>query len=185
MIRYAVLLTLVFLQVGHCMAGKPKKPLNILKMGAIADGTTLNTQIIQKAIDDVSEKGGGTVYFPMGRFVTGSLMMKSNVTLELAEGAVLLGSTNPYDYFLTKQSSELTNAERNDKSSLALILAEDVHNISLIGKGTIDGQGLELALNIDSLHHAGVLVDPNYNYRRMRPNEPAGQNCSDFRNVTA
>lgn len=161
--------------------------VNMLDLGAVPDGKTLNTNVIQKAIDNVSKSGGGTVYFPKGLFLTGSLKIKSNVTIELGKGAVLLGSTNPFDYYDTKLSRELANPERNDKSSLALLLAEEANNISLIGEGTIDGQGLELALNIDSLHHKGVRVDPNYNYQRNRTNEsvrPKLFRFSKCKNVT-
>jgi hypothetical protein len=168
--QYIILLAIMSLLATKSFANER---VNIMDKGAFPDGKTLNTQIIQTTINKVSENGGGTVYFPKGKFLTGSIMMKSHVTLELDEGAVILGSTNPLDYYFTDQSEELTNPERNDKSALALILAEDVHNIGLVGKGTIDGQGRALALHIDSLHHTGARVDPNYNYSRNRPNESA------------
>jgi polygalacturonase len=94
--------------------------LNVRDFGAKGDGKTLDTAAIQKAID----AGPGTVYFPAGRFLSGTIMLKSNVTLYLSPGAVLLGSTRIEDY--------------NPKH---LIYAKGVENIAIEGGGTIDGQG--------------------------------------------
>ena len=68
--------------------------INILKAGAKADGKTICTEIIQNAIDKISENGGGSVIVPPGKFVTGSIVLKNGVTLEVQQGALLLGSTN-------------------------------------------------------------------------------------------
>ena len=66
--------------------------------GIESNGTKLNTTSIQKAIDFIHEQGGGRLVFHVGRYVTGSIFLKSNVTLHLKEGAVLVGSLNPFDY---------------------------------------------------------------------------------------
>lgn len=147
------------------------KSYNILDFGAIPDGIALNTEAIQRAIDKVNIKGGGKIIFPSGKFLTGSIQLKSNVELCFEEGAVLLGSTSPYDYFKVKGKEDILSSNANDNSELGLILAFEAKNIKISGLGTIDGQGLPLALTIDSLHHAGVLIDKNYNSRRMRPSE--------------
>ncbi len=145
---------------------------NIVTFGAIPDGKTLNTVAIQKAIDEAHKiKSGGTVVFPKGKFLTGSIEIKSNVNLYFSEGSIMLGSTNPNDYIAMDGKNRPISPKNDDNSQLALILANKANNIQLLGKGTIDGQGLALALNIDSLHHAGVKVDHNYNWNRMRPNE--------------
>jgi Endopolygalacturonase len=89
------------------------------------------------------------------------------VELYFEKEAVLLGSTNPDDYYYSNESKD-TNI-KNEVSRLALIVAYKAKNIALSGEGSIDGQGLNLALNVDSLHHAGIRIDPNYNLRRMRP----------------
>ena len=141
---------------------------NIVTQGkAVADGKTLNTKVIQQAIDQLSKKGGGRIVFPKGIYLTGCLQLKSGIELYIEKDAVLLGSTNPDDYYILNESQNTT--KNNEVSKLALILADKVKNIALKGEGTIDGQGLKLALNIDSLHHAGIRIDPNYNVRRMRP----------------
>ncbi len=157
--------SLIFAQTGY------GKSYNIKDFGAVADGVTLNTKAVQQAIDKANEKGGGKVIIPSGKFLTGSIQLKSNVELYLEENAFLLGSTSPYDYFKVKGEGTPESPKTDDNSELGLILAIDASNIKITGQGTIDGQGLALALNGDSLHHTGVLIDKNYNYRRMRPSE--------------
>jgi len=93
---------------------------NILDYGAKPDGKTLCTAAIQKAID-----AGGTVRIPKGTFLTGALRLKSGVTLQLDEGATLLGSRSLQDYAGAK----------------GLIHGEGLHDIAIRGKGMIDGNG--------------------------------------------
>ncbi len=128
----------------------------ITDYGAVPDGSTLNTQPIQAAIDKATSTGGGKVIIPEGIFLSGTLSLKSNVELHLKKGAILLGSININDYYRIKEDN-------------ALIIARDQHDIVISGEGTINGRGGELALVIDSLHHSGILIDKGYNYRRMRP----------------
>ena len=150
-----------------------------------ADGRTLCTQQLQQAIDDICKKGGGRLVLTKGTYLTGGLVMPSGVELFLEEGATLLGSTNPYDY--QPISVTHSNDTRNDNASMALIMADGAEHISITGSGTIDGQGLALALHVDSLHHKGERPDPNYNKRRQRPSETARpklfflHGCSDVR----
>ena len=146
--------------------------INIIDLGAKPDGITLNTAIIQKAIDQVSNSGGGKVIIPDGIFLSGSIELKSNVNLFFENNAILLGSTDFHQY-------------RKLKSWKALILAENTDNIQITGNGIIDGQGETLALNIDSLFHKGE-INISYTYRRMRPGEgdrPQIINISNSRKV--
>ena len=151
--------------------GQGKAEFNILNYEAKADGKTINTQAIQKAIDTAHKQGGGRVLFPEGSFLTGTLLLKSDVELYLSKGATLLGSTNPTDYPKLDLSETEVSSKTDDNSKLALIWAYKAENISITGNGTIDGQGRELALTIDSLYHFGQLKDPKYSTRRMRPSE--------------
>src|SRR5436309_4813409 len=89
--------------------------------GIYSDGVTLNTRSIQFAIDYIHQQGGGRLVFDVGRFLTGSIHLKSDVTLHLLEGSVLLGVLNPFDY------------DRNGFT--ALLLCEDAQNIAITGKG--------------------------------------------------
>ena len=162
--RFIFILCGLFLCAGTIAA----TDYNVLQQGVVGDGKTLNTQSLQSAIDALHAKGGGQLYFPAGRYLTGSLQLKSNVTLYLEKEAVLLGSTSPYDYpgFSTEKELKVNN----DHFDKALIYAEGAENIGITGEGCIDGQGRELALTIDSLHHTGELVDKHYNTYRKRPN---------------
>ena len=162
--QFIFILYSLFLCVGTIAATN----YNVLQQGAVGDGKTLNTKSLQSAIDALHAKGGGQLYFPAGRYLTGSLQLKSNVTLYLEKEAVLLGSTSPYDYpgFSTEKELKVNN----DHFDQALIYAEGAENIGITGEGCIDGQGRELALTIDSLHHTGELVDKRYNTYRKRPN---------------
>jgi polygalacturonase len=76
----------------------PGKTVDVTKAGVVGDGATVNTAAIQKAIDTCSADSGGTIQFPAGRYVTGAIQLKDNITLHLDEDAVLPGSTNAGDY---------------------------------------------------------------------------------------
>lgn len=171
---FITLLVSHFLIGFKCQAQKgtqSQKEFLITDYGSKADGKMLNTIAIQKAIDAAFKNKGGVVVFPKGIFLSGSIILKSNVTLYFEEGSVLLGSANPKDYFNMVFEGRPVSPKNDDNSQMALILAHKANNIGLKGKGTIDGQGLKLALSIDSLHHAGIAVDPKYSLRRNRPNE--------------
>ncbi len=114
--------------------------VNINSLGAVGDGKTLETSYIQKAIDKVSEDGGGTVVIPSGTYLTGTLILKDNVNLHLESGAVLLGSPNIIDY---KEISQKFESRTNRLyAKYFLIFAEGAKNISITGNGIINGNGL-------------------------------------------
>lgn len=106
---------------------------NVRQFGAVGNGTSSDTEAINKAIDACANAGGGIVYVPAGTYLTGTIDLKSNVTLQVASGATLLGSTNLADY-----RSAVPGQEWYD----ALVLAKDVHDVAIIGDGTIDGSNL-------------------------------------------
>jgi len=106
--------------------------------GAKADGKTLCTAAIQKAIDECSKAGGGTVYLPPGVFLSGTIYFKTGVTLNLAAGCALLGSKDLKDYPVTVPALRSYTDNYTDKS---LIYGENVERIAIMGEGTIDGQG--------------------------------------------
>ena len=135
------------------------------------DGQTVCTAELQQAIDRIAASGGGRLTFTRGAYLSGTLWLRPGVELHLEEGATLLGSTNPYDYEL--MTTEATDDTRTDNASMALLTAAHADHVSITGDGTIDGQGLQLALNADSLHHTGERPDAHYNQRRQRPSELA------------
>ena len=137
---------LIMLLLTAFLASVSGKEYHASFFGVKSDGSTMNTRSIQKAIDYIHENGGGTLAFYVGRYLTGSIHMKSNVTIQLYEGAVLVGSTNPYDY-----------DECLGRTSL--ILAFQAENIAITGKGVIDGQGRSVAYNMIDQIHKGILKD--------------------------
>jgi polygalacturonase len=141
-LRTAIIMTMVLLTIQL-----QAKDYNASLFGIKSNGTTLNTTSIQKAIDYINENGGGRLVFYVGRYLTGTIHLKSNVIIQLEEGAILVGSVNPFDYeFITNWT--------------ALIFAHDQNNIGITGKGVIDGQGFIVANNLVDLIHKGVIKDP-------------------------
>ena len=114
--------------------------IDATQAGVIGDGTTLNTASIQKAIDNCAAGGGGTIHFPAGRYLTGTIQIKSNITLRLAKDATLLGSTDIADY----RNLDPFIDGAGDPMGHALVVAVDAKNVGIEGEGTIDGQGREL-----------------------------------------
>jgi len=134
--------TVLFLLVaaGLCVAGlragTPRALYNVRDYGAVGDGQHLDTPGLNAAVTACAQAGGGTVYLPPGRYLTGTVTLQSHVTLELDAGATILGSENPDDYPATK------SVWGDDREMMApLIYAADAENITITGRGTIDGQG--------------------------------------------
>jgi hypothetical protein len=154
------------------LTASAQKVYNIKRYGAIADGETNNTAAIQKAIDEATANGGGSVMVPAGKFVTGVLDLKSNVELHLNKGAFLLGSTVRADYGAGKAS--------------ALIVSDHQHNIAITGQGVIDGQGDELLKDIYRRLHAGTLIDSEWRkpnpWHQLRPTEDNRPKLIEFKN---
>jgi polygalacturonase len=151
--RSVVLLVLLTVPVsGFCQSH------NIKDFGAIADGKSLNTASIQRAIDHCTMAGGGEVLVPAGVFVTGTLQLKSNITLRLMPGAVLQGSHDAADYpehdiSRHKKFGTITHDGQFVKTMKAIILADGAQNVSIVGEGTVQGAGdadaFQLGLNKD------------------------------------
>lgn len=104
--------------------------------GAVGDGITLNTVAIQKAIDAAAAVQG-TVTLKPGVYLTGSLFLKSGVTLDVAEGATLVGSEQMKDYPMLP--TRIAGIEMTWPA--ALVNVRDQHDVKIVGKGTIDGDG--------------------------------------------
>jgi polygalacturonase len=131
-------LVLAFCLIFLCGTLVHAEKVDMLKAGAKADGTKLNTELINKTIDRLSAKGGGTLFFPSGKYLTGAVKLKSNITIELEAGATLLFSDNFDDYlpFVDMRYEGVMM-----KSFSPLFYAVDQHDITIKGEGTIDGQG--------------------------------------------
>jgi polygalacturonase len=126
---------------------------NVRDYGAKPDGTTMNTAAIQKAIDSCAEKGGGKVLLEGGTFLSGPIVLKNNIDLDVAAGATLLGSSNHEDY---PEKTEFRNPGRQ-----SLISATNASNLSITGGGTIDGAGESWWKEARAHHGAGVMDKAN------------------------
>lgn len=112
--------------------------INVMDLGAKNDSTGINTEVIRQAIDKAAAKGGGTVYFPAGKYITGPIHMKSNITIHIDAGAELHFSDN-FDHYLPMVESRWEGTEVTNFSPL--IYGKDLKNIAIVGRGLIDGHG--------------------------------------------
>ena len=135
-----------FLFTGTLVA--PAAPyFDVREFGASGNADELQTGSIQAAIDSAHAAGGGTVYFPPGKYLTGTIYLKSHVRLDLDMSAVILGSTRLEDYPLNRCEFP----SYTDRYCVrALFWGEGLEDIAIAGRGTIDGQGAAFRDNIPS-----------------------------------
>jgi polygalacturonase len=127
----------LFSLASSALAAAPGGTFNVLDYGAVPDGQTKATAAIARAVAACAAAGGGTVEFPAGRYLTGSIQLESNLTLNLEAGATLLYSGDPADSPLVPSRWEDTTAFTH----APLIYANGKENIAIVGRGTLDGQG--------------------------------------------
>ena len=106
------------------------------RFGAKGDGSTLDTVAIQQAIDAAAEQGG-TVTFKPGTYLSGSIFVKSGVTLRLDKGVTILGSQNIADYPV--MPTRIAGIEMSWPAALVNVYRQK--NAAIVGAGTIDGDG--------------------------------------------
>jgi polygalacturonase len=133
------------------------KTCDVHTYGAKPDGATKNTKAIQSAIDDCAKSGGGTVELSGGVFVSGPIVLKSNVTLDLAKGTTLLGSPDHADY--------PTKTEFRAPGTQSLVSATNAQNIAITGSGTIDGNGESWWIEARKTHNAGIVGEVTFRPR--------------------
>jgi polygalacturonase len=164
-------------------AAAPRALFNVRDYGAAGDGRQLDTKALNAAVEACAQSGGGTVYVPAGRYLTGTVVLQSHVTFELDAGATLLGSENPEDYPATK------SVWGDEREMMApLIYAVDAENVTLTGRGTIDGQGAiwwrRLRLNEPNKYPPGPQTDADRaeakKMARGRPHLIRPVRCTDL-----
>lgn len=155
-VAFALLSTLPALQYVRAAGHQ----FNVLDFGARGDGTTLETVAVQQAIEAAARVGGGTVVIPAGRFQTGTIHLRSHVTLELEAGARLIGTTNLTEYQTPTTPAFMPEA-RWGKWHRGLIVGENLEDIAITGTGTIDGNKVFDPTGEEHLRgpHTLVLVD--------------------------
>ncbi|MDD6210390.1 MAG: glycosyl hydrolase family 28 protein [Bacteroidales bacterium] len=146
--KIAILL-LLFPFIWGCNSKENK--YNIVDYGA--KNHALSTKAIQKAIDECSESGGGTVYVPAGEYISGTLFLKSNVHLYLEHGSTIKGSSDLNDYTI-------------DGKTYGLMYAMNAHNITISGRGTLDGNGT--FFHEEGVPHIGLYPDYDVNFTRQK-----------------
>ena len=146
---------------------------DITAYGAVGDGVTSCTKAITDAIADCKKAGGGMIYVPFGTFLTGAIQLYDNMELHLETGAKLLFSTNPEEY-----PPVMSRWEGVDRLvHMSCVYAENAHNISVTGRGTLDGQGKFWwdLLKIDR----GYKDFPKPHIQYPRPKFISFDNCED------
>lgn len=109
----------------------PSTTVKLTDFGGVADGKTLNTEAIAKAIASLEEQGGGHLVIPAGTWKTGPIVLKSKIDLHLEKDAVLQFSENKSLY-----------VQEGSTGCVPCIRGSKVMNVSITGEGTIDGQGI-------------------------------------------
>lgn len=146
----------------------PANNLSIADYGGVPDGATLNTEAFAKAIQALSQKGGGTLTVPSGIWYTGPIVFQSNINLHLEKGALILFSSNFDLYPLVHTVFEGLDTRRCQSP----ISGRNLKNIAITGEGSINGSGdawrpLKKSKVTDShwqrvIKSGGVVKDGNY-----------------------
>lgn len=140
MIRSVILLICL-----HLMIHLSARTINVREAGAIADGKTIDTPVINKAIDELASEGGGTLYFPAGRYACYSIRLKSNITLHLESGAVILAAfpsaTDGYDEAEPNMHDKYQDFGHSHWHN-SLLWGVELHDVTICGPGLIYGEGL-------------------------------------------
>jgi polygalacturonase len=115
----------------------PNNSVNIKDFGAVSGGDVLNTEAFAKAIEAVSKKGGGKVIIPPGIWLTGPIILKSNLELHAQTGALIKFSPDKSLYPLVETSFEGLNTWR----CISPLYGKNLENVAFTGKGVWDGSG--------------------------------------------
>jgi polygalacturonase len=120
---------------------------NVVDFGARADGRTLDTPAIQKAINECSQKGGGVVILSQGDYLTGTINLLNNVELHFERGARLIATT------------DLSAYQRHNDGLAGLFYTEDASNVAITGHGIVFGQGMEFMYPDSAKRISGPVLD--------------------------
>jgi len=140
-----VLFMITSLRFAHAQAQHFAGVYNVRQYGAVGNGVSLDSKAINKAIDAAAGAGGGTVFIPAGNYLSGSIHLKNNVSLYLDQGATIIAAdvtgANGYD---EEENTVNTIYQDSGHSHFhnSLIWGENLHDVSILGQGTIWGRGL-------------------------------------------
>jgi polygalacturonase len=142
------LLFLVLFFLGSTLSGFCQPFYNVKDYGAKGDGKNIDSDAVNKAIEDAVKTGGGTIFLPAGTYLSGSIRMKSNINLYLDAGAVLLAAPQYEelkDYYNKPENTAGEKKYQDEGHSYfenSLIWGRHLKNVSITGLGMIDGLGL-------------------------------------------
>ena len=133
------------------------KQFNVLDYGAVNDGVTLITSAVQRAVDECSSSGGGQVFFPSGTYVLSTVFLKDNVTVNIPEDTVILGSLNFNDYAPhEKIDYPLYQDASHSYFDTSLFVAKNCENIRICGGGVINMRSVWDEENVRNMVHRGA-----------------------------
>ncbi len=147
---------------------------NVKDFGAKGNGRTLDSPAINKAIEKAAEEGGGTVYFPAGTYLSVSIRLKSNIALYLDQGASILSASpkDGYKYDLPEENkSDMYQDFGHTYFHNSLIWGEHLDNVSILGPGLINGEGLV---------RSGSQSRSSSENEALRGKAPAGEETGPF-----
>ena len=141
--KRAIFLFIGIILLKSVSAQAQKAFYNVRELGARADGTSSDTRVINKAIEDAGNSGGGTIYFPAGNYLLGSVHLKSNICLFIDQGATLIASSDSTEFDQPEQSVNDTYQDYGHSHwHNSFIWGEKIHDVSIVGTGMIWGKGL-------------------------------------------
>jgi polygalacturonase len=155
-------LALIISLFGESSAAPPLATVecNVRDFGAIGDGKSLDSGAINKAIDVTAASGGGTVMVPAGAYLCGSIHLRSNINLFIDAGAMIVGAPqamkayDPAEPFAGRAYQDGGHTHFHN----SLIWGENLTNVTISGRGAINGGGL--VTNADILDHLNGLARP-------------------------
>ncbi|HEY0680262.1 MAG TPA: glycoside hydrolase family 28 protein [Chitinophagaceae bacterium] len=130
--------SIMFVFLLNAAVGIAQDYYNVMKYGAKNDSSAIATRAIASAINAAYKKGGGTVYFPAGKYLTGPIHLKSNITIYIDAGAELHFSDN-FDHYLPMVPSRWEGTDVTNFSPF--FYAYKAENIAIRGRGLINGHG--------------------------------------------
>ncbi len=127
----------------------PAKAFNVRLFGAKGDGKTLDSPAINRAIEAAAKAGGGTVFFPVGTYLSGSIHLQSHITLYLDMGSTILGAPNGMNAY---DAAELNPYDQfqdfgHDHWHNSLIWGQNLEQVAIAGQGSINGGGMTTGSN--------------------------------------
>ena len=132
------------------------KIFNVIEYGGVADGKTLISEAVQKAIDACHAAGGGTVYFPAGTYVLATVFLKSNVHICIDKDALILGAPSFYDYApQEKIEYPIYQDASHTYFDCSMFVGRNCENIAIYGEGAIDMRSVWDEDNVRDIVHRG------------------------------